>query len=146
MQASRQSWLTSQLLGDKFVKANGRLHDLQSRPCCVNCTGQQAKLLRLTTMHAQLCNISIFVDSIQQLTRCMQMYVGKQAKIADLTALNDKFVKANGRLHDLQNQQRDLETKLAHDYGLEEAFGALVDKCYDTQVSHPCMGQSLMSC
>ncbi len=53
----------------------------------------------------------------------------------DLTILSDKFVKANGRLHDLKKQQTDLEGKLADDYGLEGAFGALVDKCYDAQVN-----------
>jgi len=53
----------------------------------------------------------------------------------DLTTLSDRFVKANGRLHDLKKQQTDLEAKLAHDYGLEGAFGALVDKCYDAQVN-----------
>lgn len=52
-----------------------------------------------------------------------------------MTTLSDKFVKANGRLHDLKKQQIDLEGKLADDYGLEGAFGALVDKCYDAQVN-----------
>lgn len=53
----------------------------------------------------------------------------------DLTTLSDRFVKANGRLHDLKKQQTELEAKLAQDYGLEGAFGALVDKCYDAQVN-----------
>lgn len=60
--------------------------------------------------------------------------IGKDATSGDLTALTDKFVKANGRLHELQKQQTELQAKLANDYGLEEAFGALVDKCYEAQV------------
>ncbi|KAA6428325.1 MAG: hypothetical protein FRX49_01921 [Trebouxia sp. A1-2] len=59
---------------------------------------------------------------------------GKDVSPGDLTTLSDRFVKANGRLHDLKKQQTDLEAKLAHDYGLEGAFGALVDECYDAQV------------
>ena len=43
-------------------------------------------------------------------------------------------MKANGRLQELKKQQTDLEAKLGNDYGLEEAFGALVDKCYEVQV------------
>ena len=43
-------------------------------------------------------------------------------------------MKANGRLNDLKKQQTDLEAKLGNDYGLEEALGALVDKCYEAQV------------
>ena len=62
------------------------------------------------------------------------MCTGKDATSGDLTALTDKFVKANGRLHELQKQQTELQAKLANDYGLEEAFGALVDKCYEAQV------------
>ena len=60
---------------------------------------------------------------------------GKAVSPSDLTALTDKFTKANGRLHDLNKQQTELEAKLANDYGLEGAFGALVDKCFDAQVS-----------
>ena len=51
-----------------------------------------------------------------------------------MSSLTDAFVKANGRLHDLNKQKTDLEAKMSNDYGLEEAFGALVDKCYDAQV------------
>lgn len=62
------------------------------------------------------------------------MVAGKGALGGDLQPLTDAFVKANGHLHDLKKQQTDLEGKLGHDYGLEGAFGALVDKCYDAQV------------
>ena len=65
----------------------------------------------------------------------MSEYAGKEVSPGDLTTLSDKFVKANGRLHDLKKQQTELEGKLADDYGLEGAFGALVDKCYDAQVN-----------
>lgn len=37
-------------------------------------------------------------------------------------------------MQELKKQQTDLEAKLGNDYGLEEAFGALVDKCYEVQV------------
>ena len=46
-------------------------------------------------------------------------------------------MKANGRLHELKQQQTALEAKLGNDYGLEEALGALVDKCYEAQVWVP---------
>lgn len=59
---------------------------------------------------------------------------GKGAFSGDLTSTRDTFVKANGRLHELEKQQTDLEAKLGNDYGLEEALGALVDKCYEVQV------------
>ena len=59
---------------------------------------------------------------------------GQGTSGGDLKPLTDAFVKANGRLHDLKKQQTDLEGKLGHDYGPEEAFGALVDKCYEAQV------------
>lgn len=59
---------------------------------------------------------------------------GKGALGGDLKSLTDVFVKADGRLHELKKQQTDLEGKLGYDYGLEEAFGALVDKCYEAQV------------
>ena len=59
---------------------------------------------------------------------------GKEAS-SHVKALQDKFHKQNTRLTDLQNQQRDLESKLKHDYGVEGVFGALVDKCFETQVS-----------
>ena len=65
----------------------------------------------------------------------MSEYAGKDVSPGDLTTLSDRFVKANGRLHDLKKQQGELEAKLAHDYGLEGAFGALVDKCYDAQAN-----------
>ena len=51
-----------------------------------------------------------------------------------MKALRDKFNKHNNRLMDLQSQQRDLEAKLKHDYGHDGVFGALVDKCFETQV------------
>jgi len=70
----------------------------------------------------------------EQTNEQMNELAGKDVSPGDLTTLTDKFVKANGRLHDLKKQQTDLEAKLAHDYGLEGAFGALVDKCYDAQV------------
>ena len=65
----------------------------------------------------------------------MNEHAGKEVSPGDLTTLSDKFVKANGRLHDLKKQQGELEGKLGDDYGLEGAFGALVDKCYDAQVN-----------
>lgn len=71
----------------------------------------------------------------KQTNECMIEHTGKDVSPGDLTTLSDRFVKANGRLHDLKKQQTDLEAKLAHDYGLEGAFGALVDECYDAQVN-----------
>lgn len=59
---------------------------------------------------------------------------GKAASSGDLKSLTGAIVKADGRLHELKKQQTDLEGKLGHDYGLEGAFGALVDKCYEAQV------------
>ena len=69
----------------------------------------------------------------------MVLHAGESVTPGDLTALTDKYVKANGRLHELKKQQTELEAKLANDYGLEEAFGALVDKCYDAQASSRCL-------
>lgn len=60
---------------------------------------------------------------------------GKADAASEVKALQDKYFKHNSRLTELQNQQRDLEAKLKHDYGPEGVFGALVDKCFETKVS-----------
>ena len=64
---------------------------------------------------------------------------GKGALGGDLTARRDTFTRANGRLTELKTQQTDLEAKLGNDYGLEEALGALVDKCFEAQVWVSCV-------
>ena len=60
---------------------------------------------------------------------------GKSQGSSEVKALQDKYFKLNSRLSELQNQQRDLEAKLKHDYGPDGVFGALVDKCFETKVS-----------
>ena len=107
---------------------------------CLRCSSVHMRhLINIIMQHLVLvCKKPQHCHVLPLMHRHMDRHVsfaaGKGSFAGDLSSLTDVFVKANGRLHDLKKQQTDLEAKLGNDYGLEEAFGALVDRCYEAQV------------